>query len=423
MTFCFECEEIFVEGKTPEVKIRCQICTKQFHLKCVENLNAVQHKCISSSTNIWWSCNTCSKFCDFFDYMTTKVENLVAEVAQNTAKLKEQEQTLSEIKEATKLRINVNKTPSAAGVPKRTFANILSGDDQLFSDQQANKNRKLAEARVIKDNNDPILVIQAKNESEKEKLSSVVKSTLKHGVDPVQSINTTGQGKVVICCKDHDSVTMIKNKIESGIGDKVTVSEPKSVMPRIRVVGVDEEYVTADVPDTADENEDLMDDDTQVTVTYNTLLNRIRSDNLDCFDFNSTLSIVSVKKRFNQKRYDVTLSTDTNSFKKIMAKQKLRIDWELYPVHEQLNVIRCYKCNNYGHVAGECKQSNFSCPKCAGDHNVQDCNSKISKCINCMRANEQLNKNLPTNHTVWNTDCPVYVHKLELKRKRVRYSK
>lgn len=423
MAFCFACDQTFDEGKTPDVKIKCKICDKQFHLKCV-NISSVLHKSISANNNIWWSCDMCSKFCAFFEFMTEKLNNLVTEVAQNTSKLTEQEKTLNEIREATKIRLNLNKTPNVSGTPKRSYAKTLSDEDQVNA-QQSLKTRRIVQQPVIRDNDESILVIQAKDESLKPKLSSVVKSSLKHGVDPVQSINTTGQGKVVIHCKDPNAVTEIKNKLQTGIGDKVTVSEPKSVLPRIRLVGVDDEYINAqtETVERMDDDNDTESGNTEETKSYEQLINKLRTDNPDCFDTQSTLTVVLVKKRFNQMRYDVILSTDTTSFKKILTKQKLRIDWELYPVHEQLNVIRCYKCNNYGHVANECKQQEFTCPKCAGNHNVKDCDATNSKCVNCIRANEQLNKNLPTNHPVWSIDCPVYVHKLEMKRKRVRYSK
>ena len=59
-----------------------------------------------------------------------------------------------------------------------------------------------------------------------------------------------------------------------------------------------------------------------------------------------------------------------------------------------LRLLRCTKCQKHGHTASVCRNKSF-CPKCAGTHQLTQCNNKKIKCINCTESHWASNKNCP----------------------------
>ena len=49
---------------------------------------------------------------------------------------------------------------------------------------------------------------------------------------------------------------------------------------------------------------------------------------------------------------------------------------------ERIPIVRCYNCQNFGHIAKTCKSAP-KCGKCAGNHSAGDCNSEEPTCANC----------------------------------------
>lgn len=84
--------------------------------------------------------------------------------------------------------------------------------------------------------------------------------------------------------------------------------------------------------------------------------------------------------------------------------------------------MRCFKCKDFNHKSTECNKREETCLKCLGNHRTQECNrEEIIKSINCSRANEKLNLGLDENHLMLSRLCPVYLNKLEIKKKRIGY--
>ena len=66
-----------------------------------------------------------------------------------------------------------------------------------------------------------------------------------------------------------------------------------------------------------------------------------------------------------------------------------------------------FKCLGYNHKASECTREE-TCYRCHGNHRSKECYKElINKCVNCIRANKNLNTGLNENHVTTNREYPV----------------
>ena len=74
-------------------------------------------------------------------------------------------------------------------------------------------------------------------------------------------------------------------------------------------------------------------------------------------------------------------------------------------------VIKCHRCQAFGHIARRCRNSKPKCGKCGEDsHETNKCNSNVLKCAHC---NE--------NHITGSRDCNVMKQKLDEITNRAQY--
>lgn len=144
--------------------------------------------------------------------------------------------------------------------------------------------------------------------------------------------------------------------------------------------------------------------------------------NCDLIKSDSKLEVTNMKKVNNY--YTALLTVDFDTFKNILQKGKLRVQWNQCRVYENVNVTRCFKCNVYGHHADKCEKVDHTCPRCAGPHEIKNCTATNTeeKCSNCILANTNQCLNLNVNHSVWSYSCPVLQRRLETVKKRLRYT-
>lgn len=115
--------------------------------------------------------------------------------------------------------------------------------------------------------------------------------------------------------------------------------------------------------------------------------------------------------------YNAVLELDVKVFAKILAEERLNVGWERCKVYDAVQVLRCFKCKGFNHKAKDCGETEV-CTKCHGAHISKECNeTAINKCINCIRANKDLNMGLDINHDTMDRLCPVYQQKLNVRKK------
>ncbi|XP_026331164.1 uncharacterized protein LOC113238556 [Hyposmocoma kahamanoa] len=79
------------------------------------------------------------------------------------------------------------------------------------------------------------------------------------------------------------------------------------------------------------------------------------------------------------------------------------INWTSCPVRDYTIVTRCYKCQQYGHSAKFCRDTESTCGHCGcTGHSIKECSkhAEPAKCATCIRFNK------PANHKTGDEQCP-----------------
>lgn len=211
----------------------------------------------------------------------------------------------------------------------------------------------------------------------------------------------TSRGDFIVHCNDSNVLSTTKTKLTEKIGNIGEVKEPTTSKPRLKVVGFDSDYFN---------------DDTRLT-------NAICKQNDKLFDESAEIQIIDKKKMRGTELHTAVLTVDVNTFRRVLKAGRIFIGWNSCREKEHVEVMRCFKCNQFGHLAKECKEEDFVCPLCADKHSMNQCKVKEDeyKCVNCVRANTELNLDVNVKHCAFSLKCPVLNKQIEKRKHNIRY--
>lgn len=249
--------------------------------------------------------------------------------------------------------------------------------------------------------NSEVIIVKPTEKQE----SQTTKKELKSSIDPktmsisVENIRTGREGAVIINCNDTTTKEKIKKTVQEEFGTKYNITEGKKKEPKVIIRGVESEFIEG-------KNEDII----EALVNQNDLNSEEAS----------KISIVAkYKQNGSLNKGNIILSTELNLKNKMCQLGKVNIGWRRCTAHEYYNVIRCYKCARYGHMAAKC-QNNITCFKCAESHKTSECQSNFEKCINCLEASKKLKKSLDIKHPVTDINCPCYRRIVKLEENKTQ---
>jgi Zinc knuckle len=140
------------------------------------------------------------------------------------------------------------------------------------------------------------------------------------------------------------------------------------------------------------------------------LVNRLKKQN-DCVQETSEIKVVNIKK--NPRGVVCLLEVDQQTHESMLSAGRVFIGWDSCRVYQHIDILRCFKCSQFGHRAANCTHE-ICCAKCSGNHDGKECNSEVEKCANCVWANEQLKLGLDVKHASYSLKCPSYLRKVRL---------
>lgn len=97
---------------------------------------------------------------------------------------------------------------------------------------------------------------------------------------------------------------------------------------------------------------------------------------------------------------------------------RVYIGWDSCRVEDEAGVVRCFRCQAYGHLAARCKAAKV-CGHCAGEgHEKKECSKKADglMCVNCRRVGKA------AGNSVTSCSCPCYVRQLDVVARVTEYS-
>lgn len=227
--------------------------------------------------------------------------------------------------------------------------------------------------------------------NDKLKSSDETKSLVQKIIDPeemklhVRGLRKTRNGGVIISTDTKDDIEKLKQSVQlknSGF----TVAESHKRKPRIVVIGV---------PTAMQESEVF------TCLYHQNLADKLQGSTVESFLSSINLSHKSGKKDSESCNYIIEVTPAIR--KALISKERVFVNWSSCPVRDFTLVTRCYKCQQYGHAAKSCRQSEFTCGHCGEQgHSIKDCLKKAEepKCATCLHFKKS------SNHATGSAECP-----------------
>lgn len=118
--------------------------------------------------------------------------------------------------------------------------------------------------------------------------------------------------------------------------------------------------------------------------------------------------VVSTRETYGGTR-KALLKLEIGAAKKLLKKKTLRVGWSNCRIREVLQPLKCFKCWQYGHIAGKCQSQvdrRELCVKCGIEgHKAAECSKDTPPC--CILCKEAGSKE--TNHVSGTRKCPAYM--------------
>lgn len=294
----------------------------------------------------------------------------------------------------------IPKSNDLMGVIGQMAVKMAEMEGELTAYKSKNQVMPLYSGAVKK--HEPVVIIKPK---QKDQENPLTQKEIKNNIDPAKAevvgIRSSKQGSIIIQCKNAGGTKQMADEINSKWGDKYEAKIPKPKYPTIKIIGLTEKYSSDEIQEKIkNQNKFLDTEKCNIKVTY----------------------IKEVNYR-NKISYVVFAGVDGDSYQKMIKEEKISIGWDRCRVFDNLNIMRCFKCNGFNHKALDCRNQT-SCPKCAKQHNIKECTEdgeNDMQCINCIMTSKSLGLKLNSNHSAMSKDCPVYKRKVEMERSKIDF--
>lgn len=433
MSKCNKCPVLIESENEPGASIKCVYCIKMFHPSCV-GLTKTLMKNVCNQKSFKWNCDECSKEVDMNVLIIEKL-NIIEQSLKNRDQVIEN--LSKQVKELSN-KIQPNNCNSVSGTPaitpsggmKRSWAEITGENNEFRTPISENnvpntpKRIKFANKLPARKADDNVLIVKTKakpNENGEnsmetgvvqlsESAADVVKRSLDPAKDNVKIARQTANGHIVLQCKDKQSMNTIKMKLCAAAGDTHDVAEPKVYKPLVKTHNLEPKYEnkTLLLSDLRTQNPEIFNSDSTITV-------------IDCKQYKQRVSNAQKENTTDKQLFYATLEIDIETFRRVIDYKHVLCGWHRCPVYEHVMVLRCFKCNQYGHIANECKESNAICALCSGQHEMKECKSTEYNCVNCTKYNEKYRTKVDPKHPAFSIKCPVMCKKIDERKKHIRY--
>lgn len=292
---------------------------------------------------------------------------------------------------------NAGKTPTIGMNADKSGAGTLCKNGVVNGScetPESHPAKKRSDSNEPKKKPNPKVVIKPRNSEDVGKTKKVLSENVRACDVKVTDVITRRDGAIIVELNDETSCENFKQTVENAMGDKYIVDKSEPSKPLVKVLGISEEL-----------NKDE--------------LKKSLLDNNEILDNVKHLEIVKIYP--SNGTFNAIIEVDARTYSKLMEQGKLICEWDRCRVVDGIDVIRCYKCCAFNHIAANCKAREITCPRCAGAHPVQECDSSVHKCANCIRMSKNGRQGVRVDHVAWSDRCPVYRRLKEKKKEKVDF--
>lgn len=347
--------------------IFCSNCKKQFHTHCVSNKEELSNL-LNDVRGLSWKCDDCVS-----TSITLNQDDIKAVIESQLQDAMANLKATFELYTADFLKSVQSNLQSILPKPSSSANSVAPSNNNYAS--------------VLRNKAQPAVIVRPKSHQE----CSITKADMMVNICPADSdiqfakVKAVKDGGMLLGCRSVDDNNKLKRIVQQKMSDKYEVLEVRGINPRIRIVGITEKYDNA------------------------RLLDLIKKCNRGIFSDSSSISLIKfcpIKK--NQNLFQATLQVDKCTFESALAFGNIFVEFDCCKVFNAIDVSRCYNCNEFHHSSNNCKNS-VLCPRCGGNHKVQDCKSSLLNCSNCVKLNAKLNGTVNAMHAAWDVNkCTAY---------------
>ena len=377
--YCYVCDEHLDNNAG---SIHCVICRNFFYAKCVNVELSGLH-----TQKTPWKCPSC---CDKsitdtslfirdvnLDVIFTLLEKVYACCTDMQIKIT----ALAD--ENKQLRAEINNLKSSDCRPMLSYSDVIKGSATTRPQVSSRKSNIIIR---------PLQPQQSNVKTKKDIMKNIDPVALNLHVSQIKHIK---DGGLLVSHDNAESAATFKNVVNEKMSTDYKISEFKQMLPKIRIVGLSEEY----------QNDEI--------------IRFLRGQN-DALPDNGHLKVFKIwSTKNNPNVFQTVVEVDATAHATLMKNGKVYINFDVCTVYDATNVKICYKCCGYNHSQSKCASDKIICPKCSSNHQLNECNSSSLKCVHCTNA-----KLTNSDHAAWDAvKCPIYVKKLDQLRSNIFNSK
>lgn len=254
-----------------------------------------------------------------------------------------------------------------------------------------------------------VIIVKPKKQQESEITKKLVKEkvNITNMAVGITKLRKGNNGTVILGCEGEGEMKELKATVQEKLGIDYSITEPKGIMPKIKIINVGEEEMALD-----DKN----------LISIITKQNKLE-DKKEGFYMRIIKKIVkegrirNTQSRRGSEDGSLILEMDETTHDSMLKKEKINIGWRKCVIFNYISVKRCFKCWGYHHIAKNCTRKE-TCHKCAGEHKANECTAKKNRCVNCMYKIKTYNLKIDDEHDALSRECPTYLRALEERKKR-----
>ena len=205
----------------------------------------------------------------------------------------------------------------------------------------------------------------------------------------VSSTRVTNQGNLIINLPDTANHSQATKSLKNAFTNSVEFDLVRKIPLKIIIVGLpndfEQENLAAEICSKDTDLKSMMDVGNSFQI-------------LNCWEMkNDDGQIVS-------KKVSVRVSPEIRNHLINRNQGYVYLNLARYKVYDRLDVMQCYHCYSYNHIASSCpnKTKAPTCGRCASQHETKKCKSITEKCINCSKSGKQ------SGHVAFSYKCPAY---------------